>query len=103
MRSARCWTEGLHDEPRESLLPCAASRMEPATTWSAGATMTSEEHTVRAAKLDNATRNGKRTEDEQLFRSPQAERPEEQLFTHTDPWRVLRIMGKFVEGFDRLA
>ena len=24
-------------------------------------------------------------------------------FTHTDPWRVLRIQGEFVEGFDALA
>lgn len=24
-------------------------------------------------------------------------------FTHTDPWRVFRIMGEFVEGFDTLA
>jgi len=38
------------------------------------------------------------TQDEQLLESP---RPEE--FTHTDPWRVFRIMGEFVEGFDELA
>lgn len=24
-------------------------------------------------------------------------------WTHTDPWRVLRIQGEFVEGFDALA
>jgi uncharacterized protein (TIGR00730 family) len=24
-------------------------------------------------------------------------------FTHTDPWRVMRIMGEFIEGFDTLA
>ena len=24
-------------------------------------------------------------------------------FVHTDPWRILRITGEFVEGFDRLA
>ena len=38
------------------------------------------------------------TQDEQLLESP---RPAE--FTHTDPWRVFRIMGEFVEGFDELA
>jgi hypothetical protein len=39
-----------------------------------------------------------RTEDERLF-----EAPERAAFTHTDPWRVLRIMGEFVEGFDTLS
>jgi len=34
--------------------------------------------------------------------SPQA-RAESAAFTHTDPWRVLRIVGEFVEGFDALA
>lgn len=40
----------------------------------------------------------KTTQDEQLLESP---RPDE--FTNTDPWRVFRIMGEFVEGFDELA
>jgi uncharacterized protein (TIGR00730 family) len=40
------------------------------------------------------------TEDERLLRvDGEAARD----FTHTDPWRVLRIMGEFVEGFDALA
>src|SRR5690349_9750051 len=38
------------------------------------------------------------TQDEQLLESPRADE-----FTHTDPWRVFRIMGDFVEGFDELA
>ena len=38
------------------------------------------------------------TQDEQLLESPRADE-----FTHTDPWRVLRNMGDFVEGFDELA
>ncbi len=38
------------------------------------------------------------TQDEQLLESP---RPDE--FKHTDTWRVFRIMGEFVAGFDDLA
>src|SRR5712691_6625673 len=38
------------------------------------------------------------TQDEQLLESP---RPDE--FTRTDTWRVFRIMGEFVQGFDELA
>jgi hypothetical protein len=38
------------------------------------------------------------TQDEQLLETPtQAE------FIHTDTWRVFRIIGEFVEGFDHLA
>src|SRR5207244_4153909 len=44
------------------------------------------------------------TEDEQLLTPPQAVPVERRAsFTRTDPWRVLRIMGEFVEGFDTLS
>jgi hypothetical protein len=39
-----------------------------------------------------------RTQDELLL-----ERPTPPSFVDTDPWRVLRIMGDFVDGFDALA
>jgi uncharacterized protein (TIGR00730 family) len=39
------------------------------------------------------------TQDEQLLESPTPA----DAFTHTDTWRVFRIMGEFVEGFDELA
>jgi uncharacterized protein (TIGR00730 family) len=38
------------------------------------------------------------TQDEQLL-----ETPKQDDFTHTDTWRVLRITGEFIEGFDNLA
>jgi hypothetical protein len=43
-------------------------------------------------------RRGGRTEDEALLRRPS--RPE---FLDSDPWRSLRILSEFVEGFDALA
>lgn len=52
---------------------------------------------------DNHPQLGKdrrRTQDEKLLQSPT---PAQALFTDTDPWRVLRIQGEFVEGFEALA
>jgi len=40
------------------------------------------------------------TEDERLLTATPSER---RAFTRTDPWRVLRILGEFVEGFDTLS
>jgi uncharacterized protein (TIGR00730 family) len=40
------------------------------------------------------------TEDEKLLQLPHSHRGD---FTRTDPWRVMRIMGEFIEGFDDLA
>jgi uncharacterized protein (TIGR00730 family) len=42
------------------------------------------------------------TEDERLLNTPKLI-PEPVDFTRTDPWRVMRMTGEFVEGFDRLA
>src|SRR4028119_1637801 len=38
------------------------------------------------------------TQDEQLLKTPGLDE-----FTRSDTWRVFRIMGEFVEGFDELA
>ena len=45
------------------------------------------------------------TEDEQLLNRPMPDEPvprsaEMGAFTHTDPWRVLRIQGEFVHGIN---
>jgi uncharacterized protein (TIGR00730 family) len=58
--------------------------------------------------LSRTARVGEHTEDELLLQRPRAARPvprirERGAFTHDDPWRVLRIMGEYVHGFDSLA
>ncbi len=57
--------------------------------------------------INLAPRLGRPTEDEQLLESPATLRevlgPLATDFTTTDPWRVLRIQGEFVAGFDALA
>ena len=50
----------------------------------------------------------RRTADEGLLNRPapprfQAKVPDLGAFTHSDPWRVLRIQGEFVNGFNTLA
>ncbi len=50
--------------------------------------------------LNRAARVGKPTEDETFLLAKKAE---ETNFTDTDPWRVMRVMGEFVQGFDALA
>ncbi len=48
----------------------------------------------------NPKHGRKPTQDQQLLETPKAD---QLAFTHTDPWRVLRIQGEFVEGFETLA
>ena len=55
---------------------------------------------ITRKKIDEAIRNFTPvTEDEKLLQQPAPGLD----FTRTDPWRVLRIMGEFIEGFDTLA
>ncbi len=53
-------------------------------------------------------RSSRPTEDEELLNrpgptSPRARVPEMAAFTHSDPWRVLRIQSEFVYGINALA
>ena len=63
-----------------------------------GEQMTS--YVVPTRALNRAAVRGAETEDEKLLAVPD---PNKAAFTHSDPWRVLRISGEFVEGFDALA
>ncbi len=53
--------------------------------------------------LNRSARMQRPTEDSLLLRWTDADRERAQSFKHSDPWRVLRITGEFVEGFDTLA
>jgi hypothetical protein len=75
---------------RDGNLPNDSGDQNP----SGGAPMRSNTTLNRAARL------GTPTEDEQLLRKPA---PAPADFTRSDTWRVLRIMGEFVSGFDTLA
>ncbi len=53
--------------------------------------------------INRAAVSGKPTEDALLFEWGQHQREAAASFTHSDPWRVLRITGEFVAGFDAMA
>ncbi len=70
----------------------------------AGRTPPSQQHRARSSgairRVDDSIRDAAIvTEDEKLLQG--AHDPAD--FTRTDPWRVMRIMGEFIEGFDALA
>ncbi len=58
-----------------------------------------------ARKIDSDLRDfiGPVTEDEKLLQIPDQDRRGNRDFRSTDTWRVMRIMGEFIEGFDNLA
>ncbi|HEY7066394.1 MAG TPA: TIGR00730 family Rossman fold protein [Chloroflexota bacterium] len=53
--------------------------------------------------LNRAAASGEPTQDQKLLSWCEPERERAAAFKETDTWRVLRIMGEFVDGFDTLA
>src|SRR3989442_361447 len=80
--------------------PTADSSRMPAPGMSASRRSSITSRTTMSQRSSGSPRTAV-TEDERLLQIPPDER--RTSFTHTDPWRVLRIMGEFVEGFDTLS
>lgn len=65
--------------------------------------MPKKTHMVPNPTLDRSAKQGRPTEDALLLTWSEDDRERASAFTHSDPWRVLRIGGEFVAGFDALA
>lgn len=60
-------------------------------------------HMVSNQELNRANLLKHPNEDQMLLNWTDEDRARAKEFTHGDPWRVLRIMGEFIAGFDLLA
>jgi uncharacterized protein (TIGR00730 family) len=83
-------------------------KLNGATKGSSSFTVRSPEHYVPNPSLSRTARTGEATEDELLLQRPKLPHPVPRMpahaeFTRGDPWRVLRILGEYVHGFDALA
>jgi uncharacterized protein (TIGR00730 family) len=61
------------------------------------------DHSVANPTINRSVYQGRPTDDKILLGWSDEDRALAGAFTHTDPWRVLRIQGEVVAGFDALA
>lgn len=80
-----------------------SNQSPPRSDTPSGAPASAETAAKDNPTLNRASRSGRATEDEMLLDRRELHEPGLADFTHTDPWRVLRIQGEFVNGIDTLA
>ncbi|MCA9859673.1 MAG: TIGR00730 family Rossman fold protein [Thermomicrobiales bacterium] len=61
------------------------------------------DHLIANPTINRAIYQGRPTDDELLLQWSDEDRERAEAFTHTDPWRVMRIQGEVISGFDGLA
>jgi uncharacterized protein (TIGR00730 family) len=61
------------------------------------------DHLISNPTINRSVYQGRPTDDNILLNWSPEEREQAAAFTHTDPWRIMRMQGEFVEGFDALA
>lgn len=61
------------------------------------------EHVVSNPTINRAVYQDRPSDDQLLLNCGPRDRTQAAAYTHTDPWRVLRMQGELVAGFDGLA
>ncbi len=61
------------------------------------------ENLIPNPTINRSVYQGRPPDDKLLLSCGSRDRAAEAEFTHTDPWRVLRMQGELVEGFDALS
>src|SRR5262245_32133553 len=97
-----------HSSFLKECLPMARKRSRPPASDVSSQPAAGSDRLIPNLSLSRAARAGEATEDELLLQRPRRHRPEPRVpeqaeFTRQDTWRVLRIMGEYVHGFDALA
>lgn len=61
------------------------------------------DHLIANPTINRSVYQGRPTDDKILLNWTPAEAEQAAAFTHTDPWRIMRMQGELVSGFDALV
>jgi uncharacterized protein (TIGR00730 family) len=61
------------------------------------------DHLIANPTINRSLYQGRPTDDQMLLNWTSEEAQRAAAFTHTDPWRVMRMQGELVTGFDAMA